>query len=121
MPLSCKPGIRPPGVLSSLDFPLRGVPVFFKICDEGRAEMAIGLLTAIHGHVAPECIERFFAHAKCPSVTCSADHAGASEIVDHARNRRVQLIGRHNEIANHASFRTVALESAATHDGLPCR
>src|SRR5262245_15736360 len=121
MPLSCKPGMRPPGVLSSLDFPLRSVPVFFEICDEGRAEMAIGLLTAIDCHVAPECIEWFFAHAKCPSVTRRANHAGAGEIVDHARNRCVQLIGRHNEIANHASFRAVALEATAHHDGLPRR
>src|SRR5262245_24256391 len=65
-----------PARLSSLDFPLRGVPVLFEICNEGRAEVAIGLLTAIDGHVAPECIEWFFADAKCTPVTRRANDAG---------------------------------------------
>ena len=43
------------------DFSLRGVPVLFEICDQCRAEMAVGLLTAINRHVAAERIERFFA------------------------------------------------------------
>src|SRR5215813_7359868 len=103
------------------DFPLRGVPMLFKIRDERRTEMAIGLLATINGHVAAKRVQRLFSDTKRATVARSADHAGTSEIFNHARDCGIHLARRHDEIADHPSFGTVALKTSAHQDCLPCR
>ena len=83
--------------------------------------MAIGLFAAIDGRVAAERIQWFFSDTKRTTVSRRADHARASEIFNHARDRVIHIPRRHDEIADHASFGTVALETPAHQDRLPRR
>src|SRR5262249_15667244 len=102
------------------DFPLRGVPMLFKICNERRTEMAISLFATIDGHVAAERIQRFFSDTKRTTVARSADYARAGEIFNHARDCSIHFLCWHDEIADHPSFWTIALETSAHQDRLPC-
>src|SRR5665213_2887073 len=93
--------------------------MFFEIGDQRRAEMAIGLLAAIDRHVAAEHIERLLTDTKGAPVAGRADHARTGEIIDHLIERLLHFAMRHDLVADHAAFRTVAIESAANHDQLP--
>src|SRR5262249_42414850 len=95
--------------------------MLFKICNQCRAEMAVGLLTTIDRHVAAERIKRFFTDTESAPVPCSTDHAGRGEIVTHPGDGLLHLIGWRNDIANHATFGAVAFESAPHHDRLARR
>src|SRR5262245_23355839 len=103
-----------------LDFPLRCVPVLFEICNQGRAEVAVGLLTAVNRHITAESIERFFPDPESAAVAGGTHHARGREIVAYLDDRLLHLIRRCDDIANHAALGAVAIESATHHDRLPC-
>src|SRR6476660_2372601 len=115
MPLSCKRGIRFPRLILALDFSLRGVPVFFEICNQCRAKMAIRLLTAIDRHVAAESVEWFFADTESAPIAGCTNHARAGEIVDYPCDGFLHLVRGHDKIADHAPFGAVAREATAHH------
>src|SRR5262249_17245664 len=94
--------------------------MLFKIRKERRTEMATGLFATIDGHVTAKRVQRLFSDTKRAPAARSADHARTSEIFNHARDCSIHLAWRHDEIADHPSFGTVALETSAHQDCLPC-
>src|SRR5262249_4725260 len=115
MPLSCRRGIQllAPQNNALSDFSLCGVPVLFQVGDQSRAEMAIGLLTAVDCHVAAEQIERLFADPNGTPVTGSADHARAGKVIDNLRKRLIDFVWRNDQVTDRTAFRRVAIESPA--------
>src|SRR5262252_9936895 len=65
------------------------VPVTLKICDQGRAEVAVGLLARIDGEIGAEHVERLLRDAEGAPVAGGAHHARTGQPLDHAFDGRV--------------------------------
>src|SRR6266851_6985993 len=63
--------------VARLGLALLRVPVALEVGDQGRAEVAIGLLPGIDRHVAAEEIEGLLRHAERPAVAGGTHDAGA--------------------------------------------
>src|SRR5262245_6405013 len=95
------------------------VPVALEICDQGGAEVAIGLLARIDGEVGAEHIERLLRDAEGAPVARGAHHARIGQPLDHALDGRVHLAGFDDLVADQPPFRAVAVEPAFVLDRLP--
>src|SRR6201993_725648 len=95
------------------------VPVALEICDQGGAEVAIGLLARIDGEIGAEHVERFLRDAEGAPVAGGAHHARTGQSLDHALDGRVHFAGLDDLVADQPSFRAVAFEPAFVLDRLP--
>ena len=80
--------------------------------------MAQRLLARVDGHIAAKRIERFFGDPQCPPVAGGADDARTGEAIDDPLQRVIDCRGSRDLVANQASFRRVAVETATIKDGL---
>ncbi len=97
---------------------LLGVPVALEIGDQGRAEMAVGLLARIDREIGAEHVERLLGDAEGAPVARRADRAGAGEARDHTFQRLIHAAVRDDLVADEAPFRAVAFEPALVLDRL---
>jgi hypothetical protein len=74
--------------------------VILEVVDERRAELAERLLAGVGGHVLAEQVERLFPDAHRGAVRGGVDEARAREGVDPAFDRRVDLVGLHDLVAD---------------------
>src|SRR5712691_10758166 len=95
-----------------------GIPVSFQVGDQRGAEMAGGLLSGVHRHVAAKEIERLLADAEGAPVAGGAHHAGAGQLFNRALERRLHLRRRHDLVADQARFRARAVDAALGHHRL---
>src|SRR5581483_4313673 len=112
MPLSCRRGMTCSRAflrMQQSDFALRGIPILFKICDQRRAEMAIGLFAAVDRHIATAQIERLYADTDGAAISGCADHARTGEVSDDPGNSGIHLIRWYDQIADHSAFGRVAV------------
>src|SRR5215813_13102519 len=95
------------------------VPVALEIGDQGRAEMAIGLLARVDGEISAEHIERLLRDADGAPVAGSAHDARRGQSFDHAFDGRVHFARGDDLVANQPPFRAVAVEPSLVLDRLP--
>src|SRR5262245_9105126 len=80
--------------------PALRVPIALEIGDQGRAEVAVGLLARIDREIRSEGVERLLRHPEGAPVARRAHHAGTGEPLDHPFDRRVHRAGLDDLIAD---------------------
>ena len=83
---------------------LQGRPVPLEVCDKGRAEMAIGLLAAVEGHILAELIARLLSHPDGLAVCSRADHPSPGDLGHGPFYGFIHLSRRNHLIHNPASL-----------------
>src|SRR6516225_4428124 len=88
------------------------VPIALEIRDQGRAEVAIGLLARIDRAVRTEGVERLLAYAECAPVARRAHDPRSGQPRHHALDCRIHGVGLYDLVADEPSFRAVAFDPA---------
>src|SRR4051812_14082705 len=97
---------------------LAGIPVFLEVADEGRAQVAVGLLPGEGRHVLAEDIERLLADAEGTAVGGRVDQPRAGQCLDPLAKRVIHRIRLDDLVAQQLGGRDAGLELAPGEDRL---
>src|SRR3954470_1435164 len=100
------------------DAALVRIPVALEIAHQRRAQVAVGLLARIGGHVPAEHVERLLPHPDRAAVGRRVDEPRAGERLHARLNRRIHLVRLYGLVADQLGGRSPGLELEAREDRL---